>query len=44
MHSDPEAKDEVSALCPDDSMWYPGAIEKINEDGTFCAPWRRQSV
>ena len=26
------AKDIVSALCPDDSQWYPGTIEKINDD------------
>ncbi|CAK9046975.1 30S ribosomal protein S1 [Durusdinium trenchii] len=31
--------DTVSALCPDDSQWYPGAIEKINDDGTFSVKW-----
>lgn len=32
-------QDTVSALCPDDSQWYPGAIEKINDDGTFSVKW-----
>ena len=29
------AKDVVSAICPDDSQWYPGTIEKINDDSPF---------
>ena len=31
--------DAVSALCPDDDQWYPGAIDKINEDGTYSVKW-----
>ena len=31
--------DVVSAICPDDSQWYPGTIEKINDDSTFCVKW-----
>eukprot|EP00435_Cladocopium_sp_Y103_P023041 s1784_g5.t1 len=31
--------DVVSALCPDDDQWYPGTIEKINDDSTFCVKW-----
>eukprot|EP00913_Durusdinium_trenchii_P000129 g117.t1 len=31
--------DTVSALCPDDDQWYPGAIDKINDDGTFSVKW-----
>mmetsp|Transcript_3052 Transcript_3052/g.5329 ORF Transcript_3052/g.5329 Transcript_3052/m.5329 type:complete len:451 (+) Transcript_3052:42-1394(+) len=31
--------DIVSALCPDDSQWYPGTIEKINDDSTYCIKW-----
>lgn len=29
----------VNALCPDDDQWYPGAIGKINDDGTFSVKW-----
>eukprot|EP00435_Cladocopium_sp_Y103_P021449 s3910_g5.t1 len=32
-------RDVVSALCPDDSQWYPGTIEKINDDSTYCVKW-----
>jgi len=31
--------DVVNALCPDDDQWYPGAIGKINDDGTFSVKW-----
>ena len=29
----------MSAICPDDDQWYPGAIDTINEDGTFSVKW-----
>ncbi|CAE6970368.1 ypfD [Symbiodinium natans] len=31
--------DEVNALYPDDEQWYPGTIEKINDDGTYTVKW-----
>ncbi|CAE7502569.1 rpsA, partial [Symbiodinium sp. CCMP2456] len=31
--------DEVNALYPDDEQWYPGTIEKVNDDGTYKVKW-----
>jgi len=31
--------DDVRAMSPDDSRWYPGSVAGINEDGTFKVKW-----
>lgn len=37
MGSPSAAQDVVSAVCPDDDQWYPGIIEKINDDGSWAS-------
>lgn len=34
-----EVGDKVKAVSPDDEQWYPGYLEKINDDGTFTVKW-----
>jgi len=29
----------VKAVSPDDEQWYPGLLEKVNDDGTFTVKW-----
>jgi len=31
--------DVVKAICPDDDNWYPGVLDKANDDGTFVVKW-----
>ncbi|CAE7938622.1 rpsA [Symbiodinium sp. KB8] len=31
--------DEVNAMYPDDEQWYPGTVEKVNDDGTYKVKW-----
>jgi len=31
--------DDVRAMSPDDSMWYPGSVARVNKDGTFKVKW-----
>eukprot|EP00933_Yihiella_yeosuensis_P028676 TRINITY_DN224_c0_g1_i1.p1 TRINITY_DN224_c0_g1~~TRINITY_DN224_c0_g1_i1.p1 ORF type:complete len:480 (+),score=121.53 TRINITY_DN224_c0_g1_i1:66-1505(+) len=33
------AGDVVSAMCPDDEVWYPGTIDKVGADGKFVVKW-----
>jgi len=34
-----EIGDKVKAVSPDDEQWYPGFLEKVNDDGTFTVKW-----
>lgn len=37
--TDFEVGDKVQAVSPDDQQRYPGVIDKINDDGTYCVKW-----
>jgi len=34
-----EAGDRVTAMSPVDEEWYPGTIDRANDDGTFVVKW-----
>ena len=31
--------DLVEGLYPDDEQWYPGVVDKVNDDGTYTVKW-----
>ena len=31
--------DPVEGLYPDDEQWYPGVVDKVNDDGTYTVKW-----